>query len=77
MASPAGSVTMGLPKMPSRVSSAIFASTAARWAASRQKMTEMIVGIRSRYSTHLHYDAYLHLDGLTDAEVCGALSRLG
>ncbi len=37
----------------------------------------MIAGIRSAYSTRLHYEAYLKLDGLTDAEISGALARLG
>lgn len=37
----------------------------------------LIAGIRSEYSTRLHYDAYLDLENLTDAEISSALSRLG
>lgn len=37
----------------------------------------MIAGIRSAYSKRLHYDAYLDLDDLSDAEISGALAQLG
>lgn len=37
----------------------------------------MIEGIRSAYSKRLHYDAYLDLDGLSDAEISGALAQIG
>lgn len=37
----------------------------------------MIAGIRSQYSKRLHYDAYLDLDGLGDAEISSALAQAG
>lgn len=42
-----------------------------------EAVLRLIAGIRSEYSTRLHYDAYLDLDNLTDAEISSALSRLG
>lgn len=40
-------------------------------------VVQLVAGIRSAHSARIHYDAFLQLDALTDAEICLALSRLG
>ena len=40
-------------------------------------VVRMIAGISSAHSARIHYEAFLNLDGLADAEICLALSRLG